>query len=67
MEPGDVIGWYDSGSGAIGYSEEDAARQPVCLGSELDEPVIGQEDVVLAELANRAYGIRICYGKESRL
>ena len=65
MEPGDVLGWYDSEAGAIGYSDDATDMHPVCLGHAIDQPSTAADNEITldAGIVYRTYGTRVCYRK----
>ena len=66
MEPGDVLGWYDSEAGAIGYDDIDGmGMNPVCLGHDIDQPSTAAENEITldAGITHRNYGTRVCYSE----
>ncbi len=67
MEPGDIIGWYASDVGAIGFRKQKSRRKPswfknVATMTGNDKPNIA-DNVTASVTVAKEYAVEICYGR----
>ena len=62
---GDVLGWFDSAGGAIGFENDINMRHPIVVSFGQTQPSVGGANLELLDqpLAYRTYGLSVCYSK----